>query len=77
MSDANSVHLDLKPNWLNVARKCQYVCSQQTGFAVVHMKILVGPGGEPVFWTNPEMTNLEPKQGASVFLHQVLERLTD
>ena len=68
---------DIKPNWLNVARKCQSVCSGQNGFAVVQMKLLIGPGGEPVFWFEPSMHNIEPLRGASVFLHQVLERMTE
>lgn len=68
---------DIKPNWLKLARKAQSVCGQQKGFAVVSMKVLVGPGGEPVFWFEPEMRKIEPLQGASVFLHQVIDRMTE
>lgn len=68
---------DIKPNWLNVARKWQSVCCQQNGFAVVTMRVLIGPGGEPVMWFEPTMQHIEPMRGASIFLHQVLERMVE
>lgn len=68
---------DVKKNWLNVARKCQSVCGQERGFSVVQIVILVGPGGEPVFWLQPEMSKIEPLNGASGFLTQVMEKVRD
>lgn len=68
---------DIQPNWQNVARKCQFICNQQAGFGILTIKILIGPGGEPVFWMEPEMKNIEPKRGAAIFLHTVLEKLVD
>lgn len=68
---------DIKPQWANVARKWQSVCCSQRGFAVVTMRVLIGPGGEPVMWFEPEMKSIEPLRGASVFLHTVLERMTE
>lgn len=68
---------DIKPNWLNIARKCQMTFHAEQGFSVVQVKILVGPGGEPVFWFEPEVNKIEPLRGASVFLHTVLERMVE
>lgn len=70
-------HEDIQPNWLNIARKAQSVCCQQRGFAVVTIKILIAPGGDPVLWFEPEMHNIEPLRGASLFLHQVMDRMTE
>lgn len=66
---------DIKPKWLNVVRRMQSVVCEQRGYAVVTMKILVGPTGEPVIWLNPELQTIEPLRGSSEFLESLMDNL--
>lgn len=68
---------DLQPNWMNIARRCQSIVCQEQGFAVVTIRVLVGPSGDPVLWMQPKIEKIEPLRGATVFLHTVLERIIE
>ncbi len=52
---------DIKPVWLNVIRRLQSV-ARTDGFAVLSIRILVNAAGDPVYWTEPKRTKLEPKK---------------
>ena len=57
---------DIRPEWLNVARRLQAAASQQQGAAVISVRIVVS-GISPVCWTEPEVIKLEPKaKGAEI-----------
>lgn len=43
------------------------------GFAVMKVIILVDATGQPVFYTEPELTRLEPRIGAGVLLDRILK----
>lgn len=43
------------------------------GFAMLSIQILVDTTGQPVFWTEPTLTKLEPRVGATVFLDRILQ----
>jgi len=66
MGDA--LPLDIKPGWLNVIRRLQSVTHRNNGLAVVEMKVLINKFGEPVQWTEPKLTLLEPKRDPSGLL---------
>lgn len=68
---------DIKPMWQKVARRAQQHCRQQTGYAVMSMKVLIGPGGEPVFWFEPETKNIEPVGNPQMFLYRIMEQLAE
>jgi len=57
--------LDVKPSWYNVVRRMQSVAHQNHGLAVVEMKVLINKHGEPIQWTEPKITLLEPKRDPS------------
>ena len=64
---------DLRPPWLNVARRLQSLARSRAnatdGFAVLTINILVNADGnpacieygDPLIWTRPEIHRLEPK----------------
>jgi hypothetical protein len=55
---------DVKPQWLNVIRRLQSACHGNQGLAVLSIRVLVDAAGEPLLWTQPVRTNLEPKSRA-------------
>jgi len=60
----NYVTSDVKPQWLNVIRRLQSACHGNQGLAVLSIRVLVDGEGEPVLWTEPLRTKLEPKSTA-------------
>lgn len=48
-------------------------CGQQ-GFAIMTVKVLVSPKGEPVLWIEPQFDKLEPRLGAFQFLTELLKQ---
>lgn len=42
------------------------------GFAVITVQVLVGADGEPCFCTEPQITKIEPRIGATLFLERIL-----
>lgn len=52
---------DVKSQWLNVVRRLQSACHGNQGYAVLSIRVLVNGTGEPVCWTEPKRTKLEPK----------------
>ncbi len=59
------IPLDIKAAWLNPIRRLQSVAQQNHGLAVVEMKFLINKFGEPIQWTEPKITLLEPKRDTS------------
>jgi hypothetical protein len=55
--------LDLKPQWLNVARRLQQcaACSGNLGVAIVSTSILIDDNGLPVGFSEPRITKIDPK----------------
>lgn len=51
---------DIRPQWLNVARRCQSVACKQNGISLVTMKILVGADGNPIVYQEPFLIKIEP-----------------
>lgn len=69
--------LDLKPPWLNVARRMQSVArSDSQGYAVITMRVLVNSDGVPIGWSSPTVTCIEPKR-SNVDLDLFFDTLTD
>lgn len=52
---------DIKPQWLNVARRLQSVSRQNDGIGILHLKVMVNQDGNPIFWVEPDIIKLEPK----------------
>lgn len=53
-------------------RRIQAEGCKQTGYAVMEIRILVGPDGNPVLWTEPDVTRIEPKYGMSQIMASLM-----
>ena len=62
------IPLDIKPSWFNPIRRLQSVAQQNHGLAVVEMKFLINRFGDPIQWTDPKITLLEPKRDVNSLL---------
>lgn len=60
--------LDIKPCWFNPIRRLQSVAAKTEGMAIVTMKFLINDKGEPVNWTEPALTLIEPKRDKQTIL---------
>jgi hypothetical protein len=56
---------DIQRSWLNIARRLQSVATNR-GYAVLTLRVLVGPGGSPVPWAEPQVTRLEPASSPEI-----------
>jgi hypothetical protein len=56
-----SLPKDIRPDWLNVIRRLQSVGRKQAGYAVVTIQVVVNADGRPIFWNDPEVKLLEPR----------------
>jgi hypothetical protein len=55
--------LDLKKEWLNVARRMQSIASSE-GLSIVSISVLVNSCGIPIFWSEPKKILIEPRAKA-------------
>lgn len=65
-----------KATWDQFTRRIANVADRECtnkGFAVISIDILVGADGEPLFWSEPKITRLEPRIGAVLFMERILE----
>jgi hypothetical protein len=58
-----SIPQDLKPPWLNVARRMQSV-SKTGGLALVSITVLVDQEGVPRAWLEPNCRKVEPRRSS-------------
>ena len=63
---------DVKVIWLNPIRRLQSLAKQQRGYAILAIQIVVNENGDPVFWTEPTMTKIEPQVSGSKVLAQII-----
>lgn len=62
--------------WENLIRRLSGVAERECtnkGMAVITVEILVDSTGEPVFWSEPRITKIEPRIGATVFMEKILK----
>jgi hypothetical protein len=68
-----AVPQDIKACWFNPIRRLQSVAQKSTGMAIISMKFVVNEAGEPVQWTDPAITFLEPKRDTKTILDLLTE----
>lgn len=61
------IPLDVKNTWNNVSRRMQSVAKSE-GLSVVEIRVLCDKDGNPIAWTEPIQTIIEPKRSESAFL---------
>lgn len=72
-ADAPRHPLDVRPCWFNPIRRLQSVARNQSGMAIVSMKFLVNENGDPVLWTDPKVTLLEPGRNKDAIMQVLTE----
>jgi hypothetical protein len=56
---------DIQAAWKNIARRLQSIaCGKNNGIAVLTIRIAIDEWGNPIAWSEPEMTRIEPKRAA-------------
>lgn len=56
------------PKWLSLIRRLQQMSCTQQGLAAITVTIFVNYLGDPLVWTTPRMTCIEPKDSGGEFL---------
>lgn len=51
---------ELRPEWLRLALRLQGKARSQAGHALLTIRMIVGPDGNPIIWTEPCLTKIEP-----------------
>lgn len=77
--------LDISKKWMNIVRRLRSAARGQRGVAFIKVIVMVDSNGEPLIWTDPRMTLLEPKLSAEDVmrkqspeeLSQILQIMTD
>jgi hypothetical protein len=69
-----TISQDIRPGWLNFARRLQSVARRGHHYGIISVKVLVDRSGNPVQWTEPQRTGIEPER--SGWLDKLLEDLT-
>lgn len=72
MTDATSTG---RATWGQFARRMVGIAERECidkGFAVLSVQILVGSDGEPLFWTEPQITRIEPRIGGALFMEKIM-----
>ncbi len=65
---------DLSPKWLNFTRRMQSACSRHNpGVIVLDVKVVVDQSGNPVGWTSPKVTPVEPQNQGETILNLLTE----
>ncbi len=67
--------LDIKPEWLSVIRRLQSLATSKnvTGCAIISMNLVIDEKANPLVWTEPKCTLIEPKRSN----RELLRLLTD
>lgn len=68
-----SVPQDIKPCWFNPIRRLQSVAAKNNGMAIITIKFVINEEGEPVQWSDPKLTMLEPKRDTNTLLDLLTE----
>lgn len=66
---------DLRPEWVNAARRQQSVACKTNGFAVLTFEVVISPDGNPAFWFEPIIRKIEPQTTAVGFLSAIISRI--
>ena len=66
---------NIRPEWNPLVQRLQGVACSQSGMAIISVTFMVGPDGNPIWWSEPNITKLEPKARAAYFMSKVIESI--
>jgi hypothetical protein len=67
--------LDIKPQWLNVARRLQQTsaCCGNSGVAIVSTHIIIDSEGMPMGMSEPKIVKIDPKRNKDMLISLLTE----
>ncbi len=67
--------LDIKPQWLNVARRLQQCasCCGNSGVAIVTAHIIIDTEGIPAGMSEPKVVKIDPKRNKDMLISLLTE----
>jgi len=68
--------MTIRKQWEPFVLRLQSKACRQEGFAIINVTFLVGPDGNPVLWSEPDMQKLEPLSTATHFMNQLLVHIS-
>jgi hypothetical protein len=68
---------NIKPEWYyGLVSRVQQVANSQNGFAVLEFKVMIRKGN-PLIWSEPKMTKIEPIHRSDQFFQQVIDTFSE
>jgi hypothetical protein len=62
----------LRPEWNACFSRLQGTAARQNGYAILSVEILIGPNGNPVWYTEPSLRKIEPIAGSTQWFGQFI-----
>ena len=66
---------NIRPEWNGVIQRLQGVACRQDGCALVSITIMVNSDGNPMWWAEPNITHIEPKEKGSRFMDLLVKSI--
>lgn len=51
---------NIRREWNGFIQRLQGAACSQAGYAIISIRLIVGPDGNPVVWTEPQLSKIEP-----------------
>ena len=67
---------DIRRKWFDVVRRMQSTTSNVTTVSILQVNIVVDKNGDPLVWTEPRLTKLEPRSARQAVV-DLLRQLTE
>lgn len=58
--------------WFGLSQRMQALAKQNNGYAIINLRVLVGPDARPILWLEPGMKKIEPKGLTEDFFKEFL-----
>ena len=67
---------DIHRKWFDVVRRLQSSTSNVRTVSILQLNIVIDKNGDPLLWTEPKLTKLEPRSGRQAVV-DLLRQLTE
>lgn len=66
---------NIRPAWNPLVQRLQGAACSQKGCALISVTIMVNADGNPMWWAEPAITRIEPKEKASRFMDLLVKSI--